>query len=142
MIPQFMRRVLIVGGLAGYLLTGVNPHAAVATATSAQLTIVQIECIVKQDSIANGSDEPRAKIDGKNVYTGSGFQNGTTKQVNETRTIGYSGEIQLWELDSSSWDPDDLLGAFVVYAADAGLGNQVRYVYGSGATYRITYKIV
>jgi hypothetical protein len=134
-----IKRFLTAGMLAIMLAAGATPHASAAT--SYTLTIVSIECITKQDSGANGKDEPKIKVDLVKVYKGDGFANGTSKSVNEARTMGTSAVIDLWEVDTSFWDSDDFMGQVTVFSTKAGLGNQIAVFAGSGGLYEITYKI-
>src|SRR5689334_13213419 len=97
MIRHSLWRALIVGMLTLVVATGIVPSAS---ATSYRITLVQIECLDKQDSVANGKDEPYIEINGNRVWSGSGFTDGTSANSLGTFLIANNSNVRLWEEDN------------------------------------------
>ena len=140
MITQYHKRMLIAGMFALTLAAGITSPASATT--SYTMTIVKLECIIKQDSVFNGKDEPRVEVNAMPVYTGSGFSNGTIKYVpNNGTTVYSSATISIWELDASP-DPDDYIGYFTITSANVvGMGELTHILGGSSGKYKVTYRV-
>ena len=138
MLRLLMKRIFMASFLAIMVAAASTPTASASTYT---LTIVRLECIIKQDSLINGSDEPRIIVDGITMYMGSGFSNGTTKGVGVALTVGSSPTVDVWETDPSP-DPDDFIGSFTVTSSTAvGKGVLSKIVGNSNGKYKVFYEV-
>ena len=138
MFRLLMKRIFMASFLAIMVAAASTPTASASTYT---LTIVRLECIIKQDSLINGSDEPRIIVDGITMYMGSGFSNGTTKGVGVALTVGSSPTVDVWETDPSP-DPDDFIGSFTVTSSTAvGKGVLSKIVGNSNGKYKVFYEV-
>lgn len=139
MLRLLMKRIVMASFLAIMVAASSTPSASASS--SYTLTIVRLECIIKQDSLINGSDEPRIIVDGITLYMGSGFSNGTTKGVGIALTVGSSPTVDVWETDPSP-DPDDFIGSFTVTSSTAvGKGVLSKIVGNSNGKYKVFYEV-
>jgi hypothetical protein len=136
-----MWKKLGIAAMASVALAAGGAPRAEAT-TSYTVTVVKIECLIKQDSWVNGKDEPEVTVNAMPIWDGSGFEAGTVKYLPYNETIIYTDAgISMWELDNNP-DPDDYLGYFNFTSADVvGQGNQTHNIGGPDGKYKVTYHV-
>lgn len=139
MLRLLMKRIVMASFLAIMVAASSTPSASASSTYT--LTIVSLECIIKQDSLINGSDEPRIIVDGITLYMSSGFSNGTTKGVGIALTVGSSPTVDVWETDPSP-DPDDFIGSFTITSStDVGKGVLSKVVGNNKGKYKVFYEV-
>jgi hypothetical protein len=137
MIKRTFWRTLIAGLVALVVVVNAVPSAAASTF---HITLVQIECLDKEDSTINGADEPYIEINGSRVWSGSGFRDGDSENSLGTFLIGNTANVRLWEQDAAP-DNDDLIGSVGVGASDAGDGTKTVILTGAGGQYSLSFRV-
>ncbi len=138
MFSALFKRIMIASLMALSIAASSTPTASATTYT---FTIVRLECIIKQDSIFNGSDEPRIIVDGITIFLGNNFSNGTVQGIGTSLTVGSQPSIDVWETDPSP-DPDDFIGSFTVTSSTAvGQGVKSKIVGNSNGKYKVFYEV-
>lgn len=122
------------------LLVGTAPRASASTRYT--ITLLKLECIEKQDSWANGDDEPTLEVNAMPVYEGSGFEDGTLRDFSDRSTYVYDDfGLSIWERDE--WpDRDDYVGDVDIESADVvGEGTKSVVIGNNNGKYRVYYRV-
>ena len=140
MYAQPIKRILIAGLVAIGLATTSAPPASATTAYT--VTILKVECIDRQEPWPDTNDEPRVEVNAMPVYVGSGYDDGTLKNIKNVDVTVYTDfGISVWEEDI--WpDYDDYIGDKTIISADVvGLGTKTATIGTTDGKYKIYYKV-
>lgn len=111
--------------------TDITPKPAAACRT---LVLQQLQCLDLQELT---SDEPYLRVNGSNVWFGTGFGLNTAKPVNVSVQFCNSASVELLE-DDAIFDDSIALQAI----ADTLTAGTTRDFVGAGAKYRLWYKVI
>lgn len=119
------------------LFTELTPEQAdvIEGGATYYLHLSSIECITETPGL--GSDEAYLTVNGQRVW-GSDMDTGDYATINRGLEFQDLATISLYE-DDSPWSSPDHMGTFTVAGPTNGL--RVHDLEGSGARYRLTYRV-
>lgn len=115
-------------------LTSATDIAPKPSAACRTLVLQSLQCLDMQETF---SDEPYLRVNGNNVWFGTGFALNTSKPVNVSVQFCNSASVELLE-DDGLYDDSIALQAI----ANTLTAGTTRDFVGAGAKYRLWYKVI
>lgn len=104
-----------------------------------RLQLKSITCLKKQDLV--GKDKPIIKLDGVEVWAGTGFKKDTTRTLENVEPRRFTNQIKLELLEFDARSKNELLGEKVIDDRPQNFGvREVSFV-ERGAHYKVTYEV-
>jgi hypothetical protein len=140
MHTQLFRRLLVASLIALSVIAGSAPPASASITYT--VTVMKVECIDRQDPWPSTNDEPRVTVNAMPIYSGSGYNDGTLRDIADVDVTVYDEfTFSIWEEDP--WpDPDDYIGYKEIISADVvGEGTKTATVGTTNGKYKIHYRL-
>jgi hypothetical protein len=104
----------------------------------ALVEFLRISCQNTQDSF---SDEPYLLYNGELLMPEkSDVDEGETRTINVIKRLEGKARVELYEADGP-FDDDDFLDSVTIFESEAGQGQRIQEMKGSGAAYTLFYQV-